>query len=305
MRSIVEYEVLLNYPENGRRPNGEVIGTSLELNAAPSGNLAGPRGRHQIRQGLGECHGVPRLPRLWCFRDCQRPGLVYANYGRPEDFDALEKLGVDVRGKIVLARYGELFRGLKVRNAQKRGAVGLLDLHSDPADERLRQGDVYPEGPFRPGSAIRAAGACSSSSLGPGDPRPSNGPSVKGAKRLPTDPQHGFPLNDKVSPSRAGDAWEKRPGLVRDDYYASIPTLPISYDAARPILEALAGDNVPTGWQGALPFAYHVGPGPAEVKFTTRMNYQIRPIWNVIAKLKGEVEPDRWVLVGNHRDAWT
>ena len=98
--------------------------------------------------------------------------------------------------------------------------------------------------------------------------------------------------------------WEKETGLVRDDYYASIPSLPISYDAARPILEAMGGPNVPGGWQGGLPLPYHVGPGPAEVHFKVEMDYQIRPIWNVIATIKGEAEPDRWVMIGNHRDAW-
>ena len=100
------------------------------------------------------------------------------------------------------------------------------------------------------------------------------------------------------------EKWEKQTGLVRDDYFASIPSLPISYDAARPILEALGGPNVPSGWQGGLPLAYHVGPGPVEVHFRIVMDYQVRPIWNVIATLKGSVEPDRWVMIGNHRDAW-
>ncbi len=98
--------------------------------------------------------------------------------------------------------------------------------------------------------------------------------------------------------------WEKETGLVREDYYATIPSLPISYDAAKPILEAMGGPNVPTGWQGGIPLAYHVGPGPAEVHFRIEMDYQIRPIWNVIATIKGDVEPDKWVMIGNHRDAW-
>src|SRR5262249_59769120 len=99
--------------------------------------------------------------------------------------------------------------------------------------------------------------------------------------------------------------WEKETGLKRAEYFATIPSLPISYDAAFPILAMLGGPNVPSGWQGGLPMAYHVGPGPAEVHFGIKMDYQIRPIWNVIAPLKGSVEPDRWVMVGNHRDAWT
>ncbi len=98
--------------------------------------------------------------------------------------------------------------------------------------------------------------------------------------------------------------WEKATDLKRDDYFATIPSLPISYGAARPILEALGGPNVPHAWQGGLPLAYHVGPGPAEVSFSTLMDYKVRTIWNVIATLPGSDEPDRWVMVGNHRDAW-
>lgn len=299
--SIVEYEVLLNYPVNSRTPNGDISGTSLELVRPNSQKL--PVFETFIK-GDKDSVSPSAFPAFQGYgvSGTANAQVVYANYARPEDFEALEKLGIEVRGKIVLARYGELFRGLKVRNAQKRGAVGLL-IYSDPADDGYAKGDVYPDGPFRPGSAIQR-GSVQFLSLRPGDPSTPNGPSIKGAKRLPFDLVNGFPLNSKIGPGRAGDAWEKETGLVRDDYFASIPTLPISYDAAQPILEALAGNNVPSGWQGGLPFAYHVGPGPAEVKFSTRQDYQIRPIWNVIAKLKGEVEPDRWVLVGNHRDAW-
>ena len=239
--------------------------------------------------------------------------VVYANYGRPEDFDALEAMGVEVKGKIVLVRYGELFRGLKVRNAQKRGARGIL-IYSDPADDGFAKGDVYPNGPYRPGSSVQR-GSVQFLSLGPGDPSTPDGPSVKGAKRLPFDPSDGFTLSPNASPTdrQLSDGrqdvfsvadWEKATGLVRNDYYASIPSLPISYDAAKPILQALGGPNVPSGWQGGLPFPYHVGPGPAEVQFAIEMEYEVRSIWNVIAKIEGSVEPDRWVLVGNHRDAW-
>ncbi|AGA30916.1 M28 family metallopeptidase [Singulisphaera acidiphila] len=307
--SIVEYEVLLNYPENLRLPDGDVSGTSLELVRPDRQKL--PVLESFVKNDKDSVSGKA-FPAFHGYgaSGTANAQVVYANYARPEDFDSLERMGIDVRGKIVLARYGELFRGLKVRNAQKRGAVGIL-IYSDPADDGYAKGDVYPGGPFRPGSAIQR-GSVQFLSLGPGDPSTPNGPSIKGAKRLPIDPVNGFPLNNHfVSGSfasdkarHAGDAWEKETGLVRDDYFASIPALPISYDAARPILEALAGDNVPSGWQGGLPFAYHVGPGPAEVRFSTTMHYELRPIWNVIAKLKGEVEPDRWVMVGNHRDAW-
>ncbi len=233
--------------------------------------------------------------------------VVYANYGRPEDFATLERLGIDVEGKIVLVRYGEVFRGLKVRNAQKRKARGIL-IYSDPADDGFARGDVYPNGPFRPGSSVQR-GSVQFLSLGPGDPSTPDGPSIKGAKRLPFDVNNGFVLPGvTVLPDGTTTdpvlAWEKATGLIRNDYYASIPSLPISYDAAKPILQALGGPNVPSGWQGGLPLPYHVGPGPAEVRFAIDMDYQVRTVWNVIATIPGSVEPDRWVMIGNHRDAW-
>jgi N-acetylated-alpha-linked acidic dipeptidase len=243
--------------------------------------------------------------------------VVYANYGRPEDFAALERLGVAVEGKIVLVRYGGLFRGLKVLNAQKRGAIGVL-IYSDPADDGYMHGDVYPDGPFRPGSAIQR-GSVQFLSHQPGDPSTPDGPSIEGAKRLPIDLLNGFPnavLPDRLDQARGTRiqksqidddvaAWERASGQKRREAFATIPSLPISYDAARPMLDAMGGPNVPSGWQGGLPLPYHVGPGPVEVHFAIRMDYAIRPIWNVIATLKGTAEPDRWVMVGNHRDAWT
>jgi len=219
--------------------------------------------------------------------------VVYANYGRPEDYVAIEKMGIDLKGKIVLVRYGSLFRGLKVRNAQKHGAIGIL-IFSDPADDGFAKGDVYPNGRFRPGSAIQR-GSVQFLSLGPGDPSTPFGPSVSGAKRLPIDRENGFPY---------GDDWERTTGLKRVDYFATIPCLPISYDTADEILKVLAGPNVPSGWQGGLSIPYHVGPGPAEVAMSVSMDYQLRTIWNVIATIPGTVEPDRWVMIGNHRDAW-
>jgi N-acetylated-alpha-linked acidic dipeptidase len=219
--------------------------------------------------------------------------IVYVNYGRPEDYGALEKMGIDVKGKVVLARYGSLFRGLKVLNAQKRGATGIL-IFSDPADDGYARGDVYPLGRFRPGSAIQR-GSVQFLSLGPGDPSTPFGPSVKGCKRLPIDRSNGFPYVDE---------WEKTTGLKRSDYFATIPCLPIGYDSAHELLKVMAGASVPAGWQGGLPLPYHVGPGPGEVQFSVSMDYQLRTIWNVIATIPGAVEPDRWVMVGNHRDAW-
>ncbi len=230
--------------------------------------------------------------------------VVYGNYGRPDDFTALDKMGIEVKGKIVLVRYGELFRGLKVYNAQKRGAAGIL-IFSDPADDGYAKGDTYPDGRFRPESAIQR-GSVQFLSHGPGDPSTPFGPSVEGAKRLPFDALYGFPIFPvrKVGEGQSVENWEKTTGLKRDEYFATIPSLPISYATAREILKLIAGPNVPTGWQGGLPMPYHVGPGPAELSMSVWMEYQLRPIWNVIATLPGADEPDRWVMLGNHRDAW-
>ncbi|HEU5118276.1 MAG TPA: PA domain-containing protein, partial [Isosphaeraceae bacterium] len=312
---MVEYEVLLNYPIGKAklsilRPGEE----ELSVNEMPNDwdkDSASPDAWPAFHgYGIsGEATGQ----------------VVYANLGRVEDFNALETMGIDVKDKIVLVRYGGLFRGLKVLNAQKRGASGIL-IYSDPIDDGYSKGDVYPNGPYRPESAIQR-GSVQFLSLGPGDPSTPGWPSVKGAKRLPIDPRNGFvtahgsvypyPIGIDPSPLRSltdsqqeqfrqkVQQWEQTTDLKRDDYYATIPSLPISYEAARPILERLAGPNVPDGWQGGLGFAYHVGPGPVEVKFSVAYDYKVRTIWNVMATLKGSAEPDRWVMLGNHRDAWT
>jgi N-acetylated-alpha-linked acidic dipeptidase len=300
---LAEYEVLLNYPTG--MPTLDLIqpnSRSLPVFEAPIARDKDSASRDAFPafHGYGVSGEVAGQ-------------VVYANYGRPEDFATLERLGIDVKDRIVLVRYGELFRGLKVRNAQKRGARGVL-IYSDPADDGYAKGDPYPDGPFRPGSAIQR-GSVQFLSLGPGDPSTPGTPSVKGARRLPFHVETGFPLgrfddeqkkalNKDILDTYDEKVWESATGLKRIDYFATIPSLPISYDAARPILAVLAGPNVPSGWQGGLPLAYHVGPGPAEVRFKTWQDYKVRPVWNVIAKIRGEVEPDRWVLVGNHRDAW-
>ncbi|HWE39727.1 MAG TPA: M28 family metallopeptidase, partial [Isosphaeraceae bacterium] len=299
---IAEYEVLLNYPVPGSvklevlRPAAQPLKITEDANPADK-DSASPDAFPAFH-GYGVSGDVAAQ-------------VVYANYGRPEDFATLEGLGVDVRGKIVLVRYGEIFRGLKLRNAQKRGARGLL-IFSDPADDGYGRGDVYPNGPYRPGSALQR-GSVQFLSLGPGDPSTPNGPSVKNAKRIPFDELDGFTLNtnatvlnekkEQVQVNKVKE-WEKATGLIREDYFATIPSLPIGYDAARPILQNLGGPNAPNGWQGGLPLPYHVGPGPSEVHFAVTHEYKVRTIWNVVATIKGAVEPDRWVMIGNHRDAW-
>jgi N-acetylated-alpha-linked acidic dipeptidase len=284
---LAELEVLLNYPAAGfttdlviQRPIRKVL--SLDEAPVTTDKDSASSAAFGAYNGYGVSGNTSGQ-------------VVYANYGRPDDYKALEKLDVDVKDKIVLVRYGGLFRGLKVLNAQKRGAKGIL-IYSDPADDGFAKGDVYPGGRFRPGSAIQR-GSVQFLSLGPGDPSTPFGPSIKGAKRLPIDQYNGFPLVE------IGE-WEKESGLKRAEYFATIPSLPLSYDTAQALFKLLAGPSVPSGWQGGLPLAYHTGPGPAEVHMSIVMDYQIRKIWNVIATIPGTVEPDRWVMVGNHRDAW-
>jgi N-acetylated-alpha-linked acidic dipeptidase len=292
---IEELEVLLNYPlESPRLRLRQPVQKFLSLDEAPvpTDKDSASSAAFGAFNGYGTSGDVAGQ-------------LVYANYGRPEDFTALEKLGIDVKGKIVLVRYGELFRGLKVRNAQKRGVSGLL-IFSDPADDGYAKGDVYPAGPFRPGSAIQR-GSVQFLSLGPGDPSTPFGPSSQGAKRIPFNSVHGFALGELANtddPSFSQKKWESETGLNRVDYFATIPCLPLSYDSAHELLKVLAGPNVPQGWQGGLPLAYHIGPGPAEADMSVTMDYKIRKIWNVIATIPGTAEPERWVMVGNHRDAW-
>ena len=203
--------------------------------------------------------------------------VVYVNYGLPNDYDSLERLGVQVNGKIALARYGNSFRGVKAKVAEEKGAIGLI-IYSDPADDGYVQGDVYPSGPWRPATSAQR-GSVQYLFQYPGDPLTPGKPSVPGVPRL------------KIEDAK---------DLTR------IPVQPISYGEARKLLEILGGPLRPRGFQGGLPFAYHVG-GTTKVKvhLKTEMDYQIRKIWNVIARIDGNEEPDRWVILGNHRDAWT
>jgi N-acetylated-alpha-linked acidic dipeptidase len=286
-----EMEVLLNYPDSKFPPGLRLyrpIDKKLLLDETPIASDKDSASSEAF--GAFNGYGISG----------QASGqVVYVNYGRPDDFAALEKLGIDVKDKIVLARYGEIFRGLKVYNAQKHGAKGIL-IFSDPADDGYAKGDLYPNGRFRPESAIQR-GSVQFLSHGPGDPSTPFGPSVAGAKRIDYSPLIGSWIG--VPPKGLAD-WEKATGLKREEYFATIPSLPISYGTAREILNVLAGPNVPSGWQGGLPLPYHVGPGPAEVGMGVAMDYQLRKIWNVIATIPGTEEPGRWVMIGNHRDAW-
>ncbi len=263
---IAEMEVLLNYPYRPSLKLERPIARDFNLDEAP---IATDKDSASTK-AFGAFNGYGASGEV-------SGQVVYANYGRPDDFAALEKMGIDVKDKIVLARYGELFRGLKVWNAQKRGARGIL-IFSDPADDGYAKGDVYPHGRFRPGSAIQR-GSVQFLSLGPGDPSTPFGPSVKGAKRLPLSVKQSGSMivQGRQVPGLYDEDWEKQTGMKLVDTIAIIPSLPISYDTAHEILKVLAGPNVPSGWQGGLPLAYHVGPGPAEVQLKTSMDYEHPP----------------------------
>jgi N-acetylated-alpha-linked acidic dipeptidase len=201
--------------------------------------------------------------------------LVYANYGMPDDYKALARRGIDVRGKIVIVRYGGGWRGLKPKLAQQHGAVGCL-IYSDPRNDGYFQGDVYPKGGWRPAQGVQR-GSVMDMQVAPGDPLTPGYGSTADAKRLS--------LHDATT-------------LMK------IPVLPISYADATPLLKALAGPVAPEDWRGALPLTYHIGPGPAKVHMVVKSDWSQQPIYDVIATLKGSVAPDQWVIRGNHRDGW-
>ena len=201
--------------------------------------------------------------------------LVYVNYGVPADYDALERLGIDVRGKIVIARYGGSWRGIKPKVAAEQGAIGCL-IYSDPRDDGYGRGDVYPTGPYRMDRGIQR-GSVADMPLFPGDPLTPNVGATADAERL----------------DRA-DA----PTLT------TIPVMPLSYADARPLLEALGGPLAPLAWRGGLPITYHIGPGPAVVELELAFNWDLAPAYDVIATLEGSERPDQLVIRGNHHDAW-
>ena len=201
--------------------------------------------------------------------------LVYVNYGMPDDYKELERHGIDVKGKIVIARYGSGWRGLKPKLAWQHGAVGCI-IYSDPADDGYVQGDVYPKGAFRPEEGVQR-GSVADMPIYPGDP-------LTPGKGSPSKPGH-FDLADAKT-------------------VLKIPVLPISYADAKPFLESLDGQVVPEGWRGGLPFTYHFGPGPAKVHLKVVNNWQQKPVYDVIATIKGSVYPDEWVMRGNHHDGW-
>jgi N-acetylated-alpha-linked acidic dipeptidase len=201
--------------------------------------------------------------------------LVYVNYGRPEDFDELDALGVSVRGAIVIARYGESFRGTKPKIAAEHGAIGCL-IYSDPRDDGYFVDAVFPGGPMRNADGVQR-GSVMDLTMYTGDPLTPGVAAIPGARRL---------------------AIKDAPTLTK------IPVLPISYGDARPLLAAMGGRVAPAAWRGALPITYRIGPGPSRVHLKVSFNWDIKPIYDVVARLAGSTFPDQWVMRGNHHDAW-
>jgi N-acetylated-alpha-linked acidic dipeptidase len=201
--------------------------------------------------------------------------LVYVNYGLVADYEELARHGVSVNGAIVIARYGESWRGIKPKLAAEHGAIGCI-IYSDPADDGFTQQADFPKGPMRPPDGAQR-GSVLDAPLYPGDPLTPGVGATKEAKRLK--------LEDAKSIAR-------------------VPALPISYADAQPLLAALAGPVAPARWRGALPVTYHLGPGPAKVHLQLAFNWDLKPVYDVIATMRGSEEPDLWILRGNHHDAW-
>ena len=201
--------------------------------------------------------------------------LVFVNYGLPEDYETLARLGVDVKGKIVIAKYGRSWRGIKPKVAYEHGAIGCI-IYSDPADDGYSAGDVYPKGAYKSEYGVQR-GSVMDMVIYPGDPLTPGIGATKDAKRLDR--------KDAVT-------------------ILKIPVLPISYHDAKPLLEALDGIVAPRDWQGTLPITYHIGAGAATVHLKLEFNWDMVPAYDVIAKIKGSEYPDEWVMRGNHHDAW-
>jgi N-acetylated-alpha-linked acidic dipeptidase len=265
---IVEYKVWINYPQE----------ISVDMTAPAGVAMHGPTPEHVEGDSYED---DPRI--VMPFNGMSPSGdveadVVYANYGTPEDFEKLDRMKIDVKGKIVLVRYGQNFRGVKVFIAQEHGAAGVI-IYSDPADDGWRRGDKYPDGPWRPDTGVQR-GSVGFMFEFPGDP------TTPGIASVPS-----LPDSQRISP-------QDSPQIPK------IPVTPISYHDAWPILQHLSGSDSPREWQGSLPFTYHVGAGPSRVKLHLKQDYQFRTLWDVVGRVKGSELPDELVIAGNHRDAW-
>lgn len=218
-----------------------------------------------------------RLPpyNVYCADGDVTADLVYVNFGMPDDYTELTRRGIDVKGKIVITRYGGGWRGLKAKLAQEHGALGCI-IYSDPHEDGYWAGDVYPKGAYRPEDGVQR-GSVADLTLYSGDPLTPGIGATADAKRLPI---------------------EEAKTIVK------IPVIPISYGDAKPFLAALEGPVAPAGWRGALPFTYHIGPGPAKVHLALASDWSQKPIYDVIAVMQGSAYPNQWVIRGNHHDGW-
>ncbi len=219
----------------------------------------------------------PALPTYLAFQgDGDVKGdLVYVNYGMKEDYDALEKLGVSVKGRIVIARYGEGWRGLKPKLAQDHGAIGCI-VFSDPHEDGYAQEASYPQGPMRPPHGLQR-GSVEDMTLYPGDP---------------------------LTPGIGASEDAKRLSVSEAPVILKIPALPVSYADARVLLEMIGGQVAPPAWRGSLPITYRVGPGKAVVHLAVKSDWSLKTIYDVVATMKGGTYPDQWVIRGNHHDGW-
>jgi N-acetylated-alpha-linked acidic dipeptidase len=265
---IVEYRVWFNYPSE----------ITVDMTAPAGVMMHGPSREHVEGDPFQDDPRIPVPYNGMSPSGDVEAEVVYANYGSPEDFEKLAQMNVDVRGKIVLVRYGQNFRGVKTFVAQEGGAAGVI-IFSDPADDGWKRGDMYPQGPWRPATGVQrgSVGYMFEFAGDPTTPGIASVPSLPDSKRTPPEQSAQMP---------------------------KIPTTPLSYEDAWPILEHLGGPESPREWQGALPFTYHVGPGPSKVKMHLKQDYQYRTIWDVIGRIRGSEFPDEWVVAGNHRDAW-
>ena len=202
--------------------------------------------------------------------------LVFVNYGIPEDYEKLERLGVSVKGAIVIAKYYHSWRGVKPKVAAEHGAIGCL-IYSEPKDDGYTRDVVFPDGPMRNADGVQRGSVMDFAASSPGDP---------------------------LTPGIGATPDAKRLKLEEAKSITKIPVLPISYGDAQPLLAALKGPMAPDEWRGTLPIPYHVGPGPAKVHLKIQSNWDIKPVYDVIAKIPGSTAPDEWIVRGNHHDAW-
>jgi N-acetylated-alpha-linked acidic dipeptidase len=253
------------------------ISEALELVAGPGAGFKATLQEPPIPGDASSANTKDALPAYVAFQGDGdvTANLVYVNYGMPDDYKALERMGISVKGKIVIARYGAGWRGLKPKLAQDHGAAGAI-IYSDPRDDGYSVDDVYPKGAARPPHGFQR-GSVADMPLYPGDPTTPGVGSIKGVKRL----------------SRA-DA----PTILK------IPCLPISYADAQVLLEALSGPVAPANWRGSLPITYHVGGSGAQVRLAVKSDWSLKTIYDVIAVMKGSTRPDEWVVRGNHHDGW-